>query len=85
MVATIDRLENLLIPQTPWPEVHPLPILVPNPTRKPATTNKGIEEEITKINEISDEITESLPILVKKDLDLFSSTVNNKKWVLNVV
>jgi len=37
------------------------------------------EEEITKINEISDEITESLPILVKKDLDLFSSTVNNKK------
>ena len=37
------------------------------------------EEEIIKINEISDEITESLPILVKKDLDLFSSTVNNKK------
>lgn len=35
-VAKIDRADNLGIPQTPWPEVHPLPSLVPKPTIKPA-------------------------------------------------
>ena len=35
MVAIIDRTENLLIPQTPWPLVQPIPICVPIPTRRP--------------------------------------------------
>ena len=32
----IDRVENLLIPQMPWPEVHPELIRVPKPTKNPA-------------------------------------------------
>jgi|TARA_B100001093_G_C26480914_1_gene864848 PTH1 family peptidyl-tRNA hydrolase len=36
------------------------------------------EEEIIKIDKILYNITESIQILVKKKLDLFSSTVNNK-------
>ena len=36
------------------------------------------EEEIIKIDKILNNITESIQILVKKKLDLFSSTVNNK-------
>jgi len=43
------------------------------------------EEESIGIEKISNNITESISILVEKKLDLFSSTVNNKKWVLNVV
>jgi len=43
------------------------------------------EEESVGIEKISNNITESISILVEKKLDLFSSTVNNKKWVLNVV
>ncbi len=42
------------------------------------------EEEILNIEKISENITSSISILIKKKLDLFSSTVNNKKWVLNV-
>ena len=41
-------------------------------------------DEILGINKISDNISESISMLIDKKLDLFSSTVNNKKWVLNV-
>ncbi len=37
------------------------------------------EEETSGIEKISKDITESISILVEKKLDLFSSTVNNKK------
>jgi PTH1 family peptidyl-tRNA hydrolase len=37
------------------------------------------EDELTGINKISDNITDSIGDLIKKKLDLFSSTVNNKK------
>ena len=36
------------------------------------------EDEMLGIEKISKDITESISILVKKKLDLFSSTVNNK-------
>ena len=37
------------------------------------------EEEINSIEKISENITNSISFLIKKKLDLFSSTVNNKK------
>ena len=37
------------------------------------------EEEITSIEKILENITDSISILIKKKLDLFSSTINNKK------
>ena len=37
------------------------------------------EDEIIGINKISENITDSIEILIEKKLDLFSSTVNNKK------
>ena len=36
------------------------------------------EEEIIEIEKVSEDITDSISILIKKKLDLFSSTVNNK-------
>jgi PTH1 family peptidyl-tRNA hydrolase len=42
------------------------------------------DEEKEEIGLITKNITESLPILLDKKLDLFSSTVNNKYWDLNV-
>ena len=36
------------------------------------------EEELIKIEKISNNITDSISILIEKKLDLFSSTVNNK-------
>ena len=36
------------------------------------------EDESQSIEKISGDITDSISILVKKKLDLFSSTVNNK-------
>ena len=42
------------------------------------------EEEFLNIEKITKNITNSMSILIEKKLDLFSSTVNNKKWVLNV-
>ena len=42
------------------------------------------EDELVNIKKISENITESIGDLIKKKLDSFSSTVNNKKWVLNV-
>ena len=42
------------------------------------------EDESIKIEEMTKDITESISILVEKKLDLFSSTINNKQWVLNV-
>ena len=58
-MPTIDLIEKRLIPQTPCPEVQPPPILVPNPTKKPAreiktkelvTLNSIFEGEIIIIN-----------------------------------
>ena len=43
------------------------------------------EDESKSIEKISEDIIESISILVEKKLELFSSTVNNKQWVLNVV
>ena len=37
------------------------------------------EDEINSMEKISDNITDSISILIQKKLDLFSSTVNNKK------
>ena len=42
------------------------------------------EDEIVKIDNIIKNITDSISDLIDKKLDLFSSTVNNKQWVLNV-
>ena len=42
------------------------------------------EDEIAGIDSILEHINNSLGILIKKKLDIFSSNVNNKKWVLNV-
>ena len=42
------------------------------------------EDELAGINKICENITDSIGDLIKKKLDLFSSTVNNKKWVLSV-
>ena len=42
------------------------------------------EDETTSVDKILKDITDSISILVEKKLDLFSSTVNNKQWVLNV-
>ena len=42
------------------------------------------EEENIGVEKISKDITDAISILVEKKLDLFSSTVNNKQWVLNV-
>ncbi|SSS06344.1 Uncharacterised protein [Acinetobacter baumannii] len=35
-VAIIERFESRLIPQMPWPLVHPEPSRVPKPTSNPA-------------------------------------------------
>lgn len=37
--ATKDLILNLESPHNPWPLVHPLPSLVPNPTKRPARAN----------------------------------------------
>ena len=42
------------------------------------------DDEIIQIDEIAENITNSIEILIDKKLDLFSSTINNKSWVLNV-
>ena len=42
------------------------------------------EDELIGIDKISKNITDSIGELIKKKLDSFSSTVNNKQWVLNV-
>ena len=36
------------------------------------------EDEKTELESIKENITDNLPILIEKKLDLFSSTVNNK-------
>ena len=47
-VAARERIENLLIPHTPCPLVHPLPILVPIPTNNPPKIMIGIDDVIKK-------------------------------------
>ena len=42
------------------------------------------EDELIELEKIKNNILDSISILIEKKLDLFSSTVNNKKWVLNV-
>lgn len=39
--ATIDLILNLGRPQSPWPLVHPLLNLVPNPTSNPDMKKPG--------------------------------------------
>lgn len=34
-VAMTEGIDKRAMPQTPWPEVHPCPMRVPNPTKKP--------------------------------------------------
>ena len=48
-LATILLTDSLLIPHTPWPEVHPLPSFVPKPTKNPPMTIKGIDLDISKL------------------------------------
>ena len=40
-VAIMDLIENLEIPQTPWPLVQPEAKVVPNPTSNPPSTTKN--------------------------------------------
>ena len=42
-VAVMDLGDSLAIPQTPCPLVHPLPRLVPKPTRSPARTSHAVD------------------------------------------
>ena len=49
-VATIDLTLILLMPQTPCPDVHPLPIAEPNPTRKPPTMGRSRGTELQSKN-----------------------------------
>lgn len=37
--ATNDLMLSLGRPHSPWPLVHPLPSLVPKPTKSPASAN----------------------------------------------
>jgi hypothetical protein len=48
----MDRLDNLEIPQTPCPLVHPPPILVPTPTSKPEKIIQIIGIENTEASTI---------------------------------
>jgi hypothetical protein len=43
ITAAKERLLNLANPQIPCPEVHPLPSLVPKPTKNPATIYPRLE------------------------------------------
>ena len=47
MVAAKERTDNRLSPQMPWPLVQPDPILVPNPTSKPAMIRLDFEATIS--------------------------------------
>jgi len=49
-VATIDRGESRLMPHTPCPLVHPLPSLVPKPTRSPAAASTQYGRTIPRLN-----------------------------------
>src|SRR4051794_30600607 len=44
-VATREGIERGEMPHTPWQEVQPPPIRVPNPTRTPAARSTGVEVE----------------------------------------
>ena len=58
------------------------------PSQKTGTADHVLkdfdEDEKIELENITKTITSSIPILLDKKLDLFSSTVNNKKWVLSV-
>jgi hypothetical protein len=41
-VAKMDLDRNAEMPQTPCPDVQPLPVVVPKPTKKPAITKREI-------------------------------------------
>lgn len=51
IVAVMDRHEKRAIPQTECPLVHPLPIRVPRPTRKPPIMITGKEAFNSKTND----------------------------------
>ena len=44
-VYTMLRTEKRELPQIPWPEVHPLPMPVPAPTRRPAAMMRSMETD----------------------------------------
>ena len=46
-VAKRDLFENLESPQTPCPEVHPFPMVVPKPTKIPETIKPTLEATIS--------------------------------------
>ena len=56
-VATIERIENLEIPQTPCPLVQPFPTLTPMPTNKPLsnTTDVLVDSSCKDIGPARDE------------------------------
>ena len=74
IVAINDLNENLERPQMPWPEVQPLPIDVPIPTKKPATTSiegfatltelKSPKKLIYKIGPINKKIKNNIKLYV---------------------
>lgn len=45
-VAKIDRIENLEMPQTPCPEVHPLPKRDPKPIKNPPMINHRVDRVV---------------------------------------
>ena len=54
------------------------PNLVKEEVLKPSSLNNFNEEEKEQLEKIKKNIIDSLPVLLDKKLDLFSSTVNNK-------
>jgi len=46
-VAANERSDRRDRPQTPWPEVHPLPSTAPKPTSRPAATSAGNPASMT--------------------------------------
>jgi len=73
-VATILLTDSLLIPQTPCPEVHPLPSFVPKPTKNPPTIIKGIDLVISK-----------LALLISKYIDGPMINPNKNKILANLL
>ena len=51
--AIKERVENLEIPQIPWPLVHPLPSRDPKPTSRPAMISNQGEALMIKGMEIA--------------------------------
>ena len=75
-------MENLLIPHTPWPLVHPFPILVPTPTNKPPRINNGKEFVIIlSISFPENEYKRAMNNLIDIYFDLLSSDITNIEYI----